>query len=117
MSKYKVKSGLHMIGDVLFKAGDIVEAKANLDSRFFEKLPEPKADAKAKAKEEADAKAKAEADAKAKEEADAKAKAKAEAKAKEEAEVKAKADAEVKGGTADDAGNFPEGESGSASQE
>lgn len=91
MSKYKVKAGMHFFGETLVKVGDTVESKAALDPNLFEKLPEAKTDAKAKA--EADA-----------------------LKAKEEADA-LKADAEQKGGTADAAGNFPEGGTGAAGQE
>lgn len=96
MSKYTVKAGMHFFGETLVKVGDTVESKAALDPNLFEKLPEPKA----KAKEDADA-------LKAKTDADAKAKPKA----------KTKADAETKGGTADNAGNLPEGGTGAAGQE
>lgn len=99
MSKYTVKAGMHFVGETLVKVGDTVESKAELDPRFFTKLPETKTTVK----DELKGKAKTEA------EADV-------LKVKEEAAAKAKADKEVKGGTADNAGNFPEGGTGAAGQ-
>jgi hypothetical protein len=78
MSKYTVKAGMHFVGETLVKVGDTVESKAELDPRFFTKLPETKTTVK------------------------------------DELKGKAKADKEVKGGTADNAGNFPEGGTGAA---
>jgi len=103
MSKYTVKAGMHFVGETLVKVGDTVESKAELDPRFFTKLPETKTTVKDELKGKAKTEAKTEA------EADA-------LKVKEEAAAKAKADKEVKGGTADNAGNFPEGGTGAAGQ-